>query len=213
MEVANLRLDLYTKPAVPKLDIGRGVLTRPATGARLLAIDETWLSGFVRAIQYETGDAASLVVRKTGRIFGGRLAQKLEAETASITHQALRSRPMVEFDFLIRDLFRGSGLGEPRLDWSYGKSGFIPVMLSHSPMGAARLEGSGTDPLVEGLIEGFIQNFASAPLEVVQTQAGPEASEDLSFIAAYESLLPRIKQAKLDGRTHSEIVQSLAPVR
>lgn len=203
-------LNYFTSPSFVRADLQAGVL-RTRLGTRLVGIGEDFLRGFVAACEHETGPATVLILRRCGRRFGGRLAQRYEGELTSYLGRSLRDLSMGEFDALVRDLWRGSGLGDIHISWELGQYGFLAVKLVGSPMQDIGPKGHVADDMFCGVIEGFVGHFTASPLLCVQTgDARLGSKEGTTFILAGAELMPRIEPMVSDHAAHSAIVASLS---
>jgi len=202
-------LNFFTHPSFLNLDVRAGVL-RSRGGTRMLLISDDFLRGFVAACEHETGPAASLVLRRCGEFFGARLARRLEAEVGQFSGVSLRDRRMVELDVLIRDLWRGCGLGAIEVDWSCGEFGFLAIRLAQSPMQDIGPSGHVGDDMFCGVLGGFFGEFSEADLRCVQTgdlRLGDR--EGTTFIVAPFAIAKRIEGMRANQARHAEIVASL----
>ena len=203
-------LNYFTSPAFLTLDARRGVL-RSRGGARLLAVSDDFLRGFVTACEHEAGSAAAFILRRCGRFFGERLARRFEFEINGFAGVAIRDRPMVEFDALIRDLWRGCGLGDLDVEWERGAHGFLAVRLDKSPMQDIGPSGHVGDDMFCGVLEGFFASFCDGDLRCVQTgdrRLGDR--EGTTFVLAPFEAAKRIEAMVADKTPHGRIVDSLA---
>lgn len=203
-------LDYFTSPAFLALDARRGVL-QSRGGTRMLAVSEDFLRGFVTACEHEAGSAAPFILRRCGRFFGERLARRFEFEINGFAGAAIRDRPMAEFDALVRDLWRGCGLGDLAVDWERGERGFIAVRLEQSPMQDIGPSGHVGDDMFCGVIEGFFASFCDADLRCVQTGDRRLGDRDgTTFVLAPFEVAKRIEAMVADKLPHGRIVESLA---
>lgn len=202
-------LNYFSSPAFLRADLKAGVL-RSRFGTRMLGISEDFLRGFVAACEHETGPATALILRRCGRLFGGRLARRFEEELGAYLGTPLRDRAMADFDILLQDLWSGTGLGELVVDWSCGQRGFLAIKLVNSPMQDIGPKGHIADDMFCGIIEGFIAHFTSESLSCVQTgdvRLGDKGGT--TFILAGAELLPKVESFVKAKRPHNEIVTEL----
>ena len=202
-------LNYFSSPSFVQSDLKSGVL-RTRLGTRLVGIGEDFLRGFVTACEHETGPATVLILRRCGRRFGARLAQRYEDELTRHFGRSVRDLSMGEFDVLVRDLWRGSGLGDIHISWEHGQYGFLPVKLVGSPMQDIGPKGHVADDMFCGVIEGFVGHFAAGALLCVQTgDVRLGSKEGTTFIVAGAELMPRIEPLVSDHAAHSAIVAAL----
>ena len=203
-------LNYFSSADFVRCDLKEGVLRTPG-GTRLIGVNEDFLRGFVQACEHETGPATVLILRRCGRRFGSRLAQRYESELSKHLGRALRDCTMAEFDALVRDLWRGSGMGELTVGWEHGRSGFLPIKLDGSPMQNIGPSGHIADDLFCGIIEGFFGHFAVSPLMCIQSgDARIGSKEGTTFILASAEQQPRVEQLVTDRIAHSVIISSLS---
>lgn len=203
-------LNYFTSPAFLRLDAARGVLSSRG-GTRMIAISDDYLQGFVAACEHEAGSAAPYILRRCGRFFGERLARRFEAELAAFAGASIRDRTMNEFNALVRDLWRGCGLGELTIDWSRGEHGLVPVRLEASPMQDIGPSGHVGDDLFTGILEGFFTSFCDGEMRCVQTgdqRLGDR--EGTTFVLAPFELAKRIEEMVADKTPHGAIVETLS---
>lgn len=203
-------LNYFTSPAFLKTDLKAGVL-RSRGGTRLVGISEDFLRGFVIACEHETGSATSMILRRCGHFFGVRLAKRCEQELGQYLGRSLRDGTMGEFDVLIKDLWSGFGLGDLSIDWSRAQGGVLPVKLAGSPMQDIGPKGHVADDMFCGVIEGFVNHFASDELTCVQTgdvRLGDK--EGTTFVLIGAELVARV-QAMVAAKTpHGQLVAQLS---
>jgi uncharacterized protein len=202
-------LNYFRHPNFLRCDIQAGVL-RSRGGTRFVAISEDFLRGFVTACEDEAGPAAALVLRRCGEFFGARLARRFEAEIGQFAGVSLRDRQMAEFDELIRDLWRGCGLGDVEIDWARGERGFLAVRLVDSPMQDIGPSGHVGDDMFCGILAGFFGEFCDAEMRCVQTgdlRLGDR--EGTTFIVAPFEVAKRVEGMRANRSRHSEILAAL----
>ncbi|MDX2011127.1 MAG: hypothetical protein SFW67_13090 [Myxococcaceae bacterium] len=200
---------LFSRSDFLSFDVKNGVLRSPA-GTRMLAVNDDFLRGFVSALDYEAGEAASLILRKCGTFFGRRLAQRFEAEVSQWSQTPLRDRPMSEYAGLMADLFKGCGLGAVDVDFSNGDRGFLSVKLVNSPMQDLGPRGHVGDDLFCGLFEGFFTHFTDTGLGCLQTgDVRLGNREGTTFVLGFEEVIARAKDLLAQKQPHSAIVAAL----
>lgn len=204
-----LPLNYFSSPAFLRCDLKAGVL-RSRGGTRLVGISEDFLRGFVLACEHEAGPATVLILRRCGFRFGARLAMRYESELGHYLHCSLRDCTMGEFDVMVQDLWRGSGLGDIAIGWAYGRHGFLPVKLTDSPMQDIGPKGHVADDMFCGVIEGFVSHFAADSLTCTQTgDARLGSKAGTTFILAGTALRPRIEALVAKKVAHLDIVDEL----
>lgn len=202
-------LNYFSSPAFLQVELKSGVL-RSRGGARLVGISEDFLRGFVLACEHEAGPATTLILRRCGRSFGQRLAQRCERELTDYLGGSLRDRSMLEFDTILMNLWQGLGFGNLSIDWEKGQYGILPVKLSDSPMQDIGPKGHVSDDMFCGLIEGLIEHFAASSLTCVQTgDVRLGSKEGTTFILAGPDVQSRLLQLVDSKLTHSAIVAQL----
>jgi predicted hydrocarbon binding protein len=202
-------LNYFRHPDFPRLDVRAGVL-RSRGGTRFVAVNDDFLRGFVAACEHEAGPAAALVLRRCGEFFGARLARRFESELGQFAGQSLRDRSMAEFDELLRDMWRGCGYGDLRVDWSRGERGFLAVRLIESPMQDIGPSGHTGDDLFCGVLAGFFNEFCDADVRCVQTGDARLGDRDgTTFIVAPFEIAKRAEGMRANKIRHGEIVESL----
>lgn len=191
-------------------DLKSGVL-RSRGGTRMIGVNDDFLRGFVLACEHETGPATALILRRCGQFFGQRLGRRFEQELGSYLASPLRDRPMQEFDLLLRDLWRGTGLGEITIDWASGQHGFLSVSLDGSPMQDIGPKGHVADDMFCGAVEGLFAHFTSGSLSCFQTgDARLGDKGGTTFILASPELLPRLQGLVAAKTPHAQIVAQLS---
>lgn len=203
-------LNYFRDPNFLQLDVKAGVI-RTKAGTRMIGVNEDFLKGFVAAVEYECGPAATVVLRKCGAHFGKRLGERFEADLFKVTGMSTADRPMMEFDFLVRDMWEQTGMGLIDIDWEKGQHGFLPVKLEHSPMQDIGPKGHEGDDMFTGIIEGFIIHFADAAMRCIQTGDMRLGSKDgTTFIVGFEDKVAKAESMAQDGTRHRDIVEALS---
>jgi uncharacterized protein len=200
---------LFSRPDFLSFDVKTGVLRSPS-GTRMLAVNDDFLRGFVSALDFEAGEAATLILRKCGTLFGRKLAQRFEAEVTQWSQNPLRDRPMSEYSGLMVDLFKGYGLGAIDLDFAHGDRGFIAVKLTNSPMQDLGPRGHVGDDLFCGIFEGFFTHFTDTGLSCLQTgDVRLGSREGTTFVLGFDEVTVRARAMLEAKQPHSAIVASL----
>ncbi len=205
-------LNYFSSPQYVTSDLKAGVL-RSRGGTRLIGVSEDFLRGFVVACEHETGPATALVLRRCGQFFGARLARRCEDEISSYLGRSLRDGVMTEFEVIVQDLWTASGLGELRIDWSRGQSGFLAAKLVNSPMQDIGPKGHVADDMFEGVIEGFVSHFAGDDFICIQTgdvRLGDR--EGTTFVLVPRDWVPRVRTLLSSKTPHSQVVTQLSGV-
>jgi hypothetical protein len=191
------------------LDHRRGVL-RSTGGTRLVAVTETFLRGFVVALENETGPAAASVLRRCGEFFGQRLARRFESEIGHYAEISIRDRSMAEFDALVCDLFNGCGFGQLLVSWELGRHGCLAIDLEGSPMQDIGPNGHVGDDLFTGTLQGFFGSFCDASMRCLQTADYRRGDKRTRFLLVPESSYAEIEDMLKRGSKHDDLVAYLS---
>jgi hypothetical protein len=180
-----------------------------AAGRGSSSVSEDFLRGFVAACEHETGPAATLVLRRCGEFFGARLARRFEAELGQYAGVSLRDRQMAEFDELVRDLWRGCGLGDSRSTGPAASTGSWRCA-DRQPDAGHRAERARRRRHVLWDPGGFFSGFCDAEMRSVQTgdlRLGDR--EGTTFIVAAFEVAKRVEGMRANRSRHSEILAAL----
>jgi len=202
-------LNYFSSPQSVRGDLKSGVL-RSRGGTRLIGVSEDFLRGFVVACEHEAGPATSLILRRCGQFFGTRLARRCEDEISAYLGRPLRDGSMTEFEVIVQDLWNGCGLGDLRIDWGRGSSGFLAVKLVNSPMQDIGPKGHIADDMFEGVIEGFVGHFAGDDFVCIQTgDVRMGDREGTTFVLVPRDRVPRVRTLLASKSPHSQVVAQL----
>lgn len=203
-------LNYFTSPNFLCADVQSGVV-RSRGGTRLVGLSADFLRGFVSACEHEAGSATPVILRRCGLFYGARLARRIESELNAHLTAPLRDCQMIEFDGLLKDLWRGLGMGEIDIGWEHGQHGFLPVSLVNSPLQDIGPKGHVADDTFCGILEGFLGHFAVECLTCLQSgdlRLGDKSGT--TFVLAVPDILPRLQSLIQAKTAHAQIVSQLA---
>lgn len=204
------RLNYFRGDDFINLDVKKGLL-KTRGGARVVAVNDDFLRGFVAAVEYEAGAATPIILRKCGLIYGQRLAQRFEKELTEFSGKSLRDRTMNEFNFLLNDFWNYSGLGQIIVDWPRAEHGFLAVKLVDSPMQDIGPTGHVADDMFGGVLEGFFSNFTEDELKSIQTGDMRKGDKDgTTFILCAGPTVDRVEKLVNENTRHRDLVEALS---
>lgn len=206
----NGALNYYSREDYLNLDVQGGTIAT-AAGTRVIGVNQDFLRGFLKAIEFECGQAMPQIVRKCGVKFGSRLGQRFETELFNFSSTSTRDRAMIEFDYLLKEMWSRHGMGQLDVDWTCGQYGFMPMALDGSPTKDLGPKGHEGDFLFAGILEGFFSYFTDEAMFCVQTGDERLGSKDgTTFIVAPMEIAEKAETMAAEEIRHRDIVQKLS---
>lgn len=200
----------YTPSAYLQSDLESGLL-ESRRGDRLLALPEALLRGIYSGLEYETGQAARLVLRNCGRMWGKEFFRRFALELSDYYQKPLAELEMGLFLQNLRQAWKTHGWGLIEIDWTYKDQGVLVVSIRNSPF-AALTPAHFTRPmgfLEAGLLGTWFSQLTGQDLLCVQTTSEALGAKSNLFVL---STATRLKEGEAwvdSGLSHDQVLEKL----
>jgi predicted hydrocarbon binding protein len=200
----------YAPSAYLQGDLESGLL-ESRHGDRLLALPEALLRGIYTGLEYETGQAARLVLRNCGRMWGKEFFRRFAQELSDYYQKPLSELEMGLFLQNLKQAWKTHGWGLIDIDWTYKNQGVLVVSIRNSPFAAA------TPPhfkrpmgfLEAGLLATWFSQLTGQDLGCVQTTSEALGAKSNLFILTAAARLKEGEAWVDSGLSHDQILEKL----
>lgn len=195
-----------------KTNIRTGVtLNRAQT--RYLSLTSDFLIGLRNGLINECGQAANEVFHSAGKKWGRKYAERFDKELSDFYQTPVNTFPLAVFSACLAESFSHHGWGKLQMDYTHHKNGLL-IAVVRNPLYATLVGESdqATDSLLAGIFGGVFTYFADRELACFQTQCQACGAEDSRFVIGVSERLRDVSAWLEDGRSHDDIVLSLAEV-
>ncbi|TVR02584.1 MAG: hypothetical protein EA398_07620 [Deltaproteobacteria bacterium] len=180
-------------------------------GQRVMVLPEELIQGLHRAVEHETGRAASLILYGCGRRWGERMIERWRGEWREYYDAKIEDADYTAFEAFLVVVFADHGWGSLEVDFAMAEEGLLEFRLRNSVF--ARLITGTEQPVVDHIFTGFFAAIASAfsgetldAIEIASTRSGAPACR---FIVALPDRIDRARERALDGATGDELLATL----
>jgi predicted hydrocarbon binding protein len=200
----------YAPKVYVQSDLESGMLTS-RHGDRLLALPKAFIQALYSGLEYETGQAARLVLRNCGRMWGKEFFRRFATE---LTDFYLKPLPELEMGLFVQNLnqaWKTHGWGVLTVDWNHKDQGILVIRISNSPF-AAMTPAHHTRPmgfLEAGLLSTWFSQLTGRSLACVQTASESLGADCNLFIITAEDRLKEGEAWVDAGLTHEQILEKL----
>ncbi|MGQ9838627.1 MAG: V4R domain-containing protein [Cyanobacteriota bacterium] len=200
----------YAPSAYLQSDLESGLL-KSRHGDRLLALPEALLRGIYSGLEYETGQAARLVLRNCGRMWGKEFFKRFAQELSDYYQKPLAELEMGLFLQSLGQAWKTHGWGVIEIDWTYKDQGVLVISIRNSPF-AALTPSHFTRPmgfLEAGLLGTWFSQLTGQELICVQTTSEALGAKSNLFVL---STATRLKDGEAwvdSGLSHDQVLEKL----
>lgn len=164
---------------------------------RQIFISSDQLLGIYKALNNETGEAWSIVMKNCGFTWGQRLLANLDRDLKQ--HNGCHSGDLGvdEFCHLVERYFASQGWGRLEIQLSHASSlGLIRVDLRDSLIADALKEVKGpTDYLIAGMLRAVFEHVAGRELDVIQVTCRRQgSSSDCGFLVSAPERIAQLEE-------------------
>jgi hypothetical protein len=191
-------------------DLRQGELWNPAK-TRLALLSTDLLAGIYRALQEEAGPAWSLIFKSCGRIWGRRVAQRLDRECQTISGQGLASMNVETFLKFVENYFAFHGWGVVNIDISKtAQAGIVEASLDHSVfLEIVDDPEQMSDSLIAGVLASLFGFMSGHELDSLQTEDARFGAERSRFIISDPKRIEAVEPTIGEGATHEQIIEQI----
>ncbi len=200
----------YAPSAYLQSDLESGLL-ESRHGERLLAIPEALLRGIYTGLEYETGQAARLVLRNCGRMWGKEFFRRFAQELSDYYQKPLAELEMGIFLQNLGQAWKTHGWGLIEVDWTYKDQGVLVVSIRNSPF-AALTPAHFTRPmgfLEAGLLGTWFSQLTGQDLACVQTTSEALGAKSNLFVLTTATRLKEGEAWVDSGLSHDQVLEKL----
>jgi predicted hydrocarbon binding protein len=185
-------------------DLGAGTLHN-RSGARMLALSDTFLVSMLNTLEAELGEQAGAIVKEMGRDWGRRAAEQFAAEMGDYFGRPLMQQPLAMFAANLTEAFRHHGWGSFRLDFSRYAHGVLVVEVTEPLIGGSvKPAAAPVEGLLTAFLAGMFSYFAGQELDCVQTDCRTRGAEQSRFVLTIPDRLKAVS-----GKSHADTVAEL----
>ena len=191
-------------------NLSRGTLHN-RFGTKMCFMPSELLLALKQVLEEEAGDAWALILKRSGRIWGRRVARRFEKEISDYYGRPLHEIPVKELIRLLEGYFRYHGWGDLKLEFDRSEFGFIFARLSNSAF--VEITGRSAQPvdsLVSGLLgEFFCQLAERTDVECIETECTAQGHPVCRFVVGTSARLSVVQKLLEDGWNHDQIAGRL----
>ncbi len=152
-------------------DLFEGTASTPG-GAKVIYLSTDIIVGIYTAIEYEAGEAWTVILKSCGKRWGKRVLSALEKELRTVANRRFDALTVTEYVVLIEKYFSYHGWGRVsfRLD-GIEQHGILQIDLKDSIFRYALPQVTGpVDYMVAGMLVGIFEQLAQTELDVLQME-------------------------------------------
>lgn len=205
-----LQLDRLLDDDGFQFDLRQGVFYNPA-GTRCCLLSTDLLRGVYLALVEEAGEAWSVILKNCGRIWGERLARRLDKELRGLFQTELGDLSVTRFVEVMREYFAFHGWGDLTIDTEHTvQRGVVEASLRDSIFLEVVDPGEAmVDPLMCGILASLFSYLSQQKLDALQTACPSQGASLSRFLISapqrIEMALDRLSQ----GASHSQILEAI----
>lgn len=211
-----------------RADIHSGLMESRG-GYRLAAFPDVLLRAIYTGLQYETGQAARVILSQCGRQWGEEFYRRFETEMSEYYHQPVGELPLATLLDSLTDLWATHGWGSLSVNLDHEDKGILEIQLTGSGFATAARQALVlqmqsetqtvdqelvfcTQPscyLETGILASFFSALAGRSLDCVQTVCESMGSPSNHFLVTTSARLQPVPDWVQQGIPHEEIMQRL----
>ncbi|MDX2272493.1 MAG: 4-vinyl reductase [Cyanobacteriota bacterium] len=180
-------------------------------GERLLALPAALIRGIYSGLEYETGQAARLVLRHCGQMWGKEFFRRFARELSDFYQKPLAQLEMGLFIQNLQQAWKTHGWGLLSIDWSHKEQGILIVTIQNSafdiltPLNVNRPMGF----LEAGLLATWFSQLTGRELACIQTSSEVLGANENLFVITTQTRLKEGEAWVDAGLSHAEILNKL----
>jgi predicted hydrocarbon binding protein len=208
--IERLGLDRLLEDSSFHWDLRQGVVFTPAK-TRVCLFSADLLQGVYKAIYDEAGEAWSLIFKRCGCLWGGRLARRLDQEFSMLYDKRLEDLPVVDYVNLIEAYFATHGWGRVTVHLEKAQEkGVVEISLSNSIF-AEIIDNPEemVEPMMSGIFASLFSHISRRELDCVQTACASKGAPLSRFLVTVSSRLSAVAAEARAGVSHELLVARL----
>jgi len=208
--IDQLGLERIFDEEVMTFDLRQGVIWNPAK-TKIVILSTDLLQGVYSALVDEAGEAWALIFQNCGRIWGERMARRLDRETASVLGARMSDMPLKDFLGFISSYFVFHGWGQMQIEVERApETGLVEAYLAHSIFAEiVRDDKMMADPMIAGILGSLVAHLSGREMMAVQTACMTKGAERSSFLIGVPERLKEAEDLVRAGKTHEELLNEL----
>ncbi len=205
-----LQANYYAPSTYVQGDLESGLLTS-RHGDRLLALPEPLIRSIYSGLDYETGQAARLVLRHCGRMWGKEFFRRFATELTELYQKSLSELEMGLFLQNLQQAWKTHGWGSLHLDWTHKGQGLLVVQIKNSPFDALSPANSPRPMgfLEAGLLSSWFSQLTGRDLACVQTSSETLGAPASLFVITTSERLQEGENWVDSGLNHEQVLEKL----
>lgn len=206
----NLNLSSFFDEAKLDFDLREGVIWNPAK-TRVCVLSHDMLSGIYNGLYEEAGEGWKLIFTSCGKIWGARMAQRLDKECLTILGKRVGDLPLEHFIRFFSEYFVFHGWGSLSINLDSAKeSGLVEATLDNSIFAEVVTDPEEmADPMLAGIMASFIGYLGGTSLDCIQTQCVTKGAPNGKFIVTIPERLENAEDLIRSGKKHEELMSLL----
>lgn len=191
-------------------DLRKGTLFN-RYGTKFCYLPPELLLALQKTLEDETGPAWREVMKRIGRVWGARVAERFDKEFALHYGRPLHELPMHEFAGVVEAHFASHGWGDLKLDFSLAQHGFLAPTLRNSAF--VEIVGASEwpiDAIVSGVLAEMVARIADRDdLECYETECAAQGAPACRFLLGLRERMARVPDMVESGYGHDDVVHRL----
>lgn len=206
----DLAIENFYEDGWLKFDLRWGVI-RNRAGTREVVLNSDLLQGIYAALVDEAGPAWGVILKRCGKIWGSRLAKRMDKEFSDFYRQPFHEQRLGQFAFLIQEYFRRSGWGGLDLDLTQTlQTGLILASCRNTIFGSViKGEEEPVDFIVAGILASVFTHAAARELECYQTECISLGAPKSQFVIGVPDRLAKVPGLIRQKVSHDAIVAQI----
>ncbi len=205
-----LQLDRLLDDDGFQFDLRQGVFYNPA-GTRCCLLSTDLLRGVYLALVEEAGEAWTVILKNCGRIWGERLARRLDSELRSLFQTELGDLPVDRFTECMREYFAFHGWGELLIQTERTvERGYVEASLRDSIFLEVVDDSQAmVDWLMSGILASLFSYLSGQPLDALQTACPSQGAPVSLFLISAPERIEAALEKLGQGANHQELAGTL----
>jgi hypothetical protein len=182
-----------------------------STNVRVIYLSSDIIHAIYDVLQYEAGEAWSLILKNCGNIWGKRVIASLENELQMTVSQKLGLLSVDSYITLLEGYFANHGWGRMRfyLD-DASNNGIIRASLSNS-LFASTLKHLNTpvDYMIAGMLQSIFSDISGHNLNCIQVSHSYSGGNTSEFVISGAARIARLEQLKIHDLKPNDVLEHL----
>jgi predicted hydrocarbon binding protein len=193
-----------------QFDLRQGVFYNPA-GTRCCLLSTDLLRGVYLALVEEAGEAWTVILKNCGRIWGERLAKRLDGELRKLFQTELGDLPVGRFVECLREYFAFHGWGELLIETEHtAERGCVEASLRDSIFLEVVDDSQAmVDWLMCGILASIFSYLSGQSLDALQTACPSQGAPTSQFLISAPERIEVAIERLAQGARHQELAVTI----